>query len=304
MHEEPIYEPIDGILTDLGDAQVVPPKWIIKDLLPSGLVFLGAPPKAGKSTIEMAMSLLVAGLPCRAFPPQLSEVPNPGTVLGFSYEATAGELRHMCKEGLLIDPPNNRSILIADNPWMFRLDEENGLAKLLYWLAELKPRLCFLDPLRDFHNLEEKDSGGMNRILRPIQRWAKDNDACMLVVHHTKKKDEGDYNANDLRGTGAIFGIADGVLMITKKSNGLVNFNATFKRAQGWDRTIKIAAYEHAQDESVEKLGDIEENVLKLLNAGASGPQTIGKQLGIGKARAEVAIATLIRVGRYELDSD
>lgn len=288
-------EPVAGTFTDLGEAEIIPPRWVIQDLLPTGLVFLGAPPKAGKSTLEMAMCMLVAGLPCKALPPHLSIVPETGCVMGFSYEASAGELRHMCRYGLLIDPPNDKRVLIADDPWLFRLDDPGGSAKLLYWLEERKPKLCFLDPLRDFHNLEEKDSGGMNRILRPIQRWAKAHDSCMLVVHHTKKKDEGDYNANDLRGTGAIFGIADGVLMLTKKQHGLVTINATFKRGEGWDRTIKIATYEHAAEGGSEKLGDLEEKVLKLLQGGASGAAAIGEQLKIGPNRAAQAIAALKR---------
>lgn len=293
---EPI-EPLEGTFTDIGESEMIPPSWVITDLLPAGLVFLGAPPKAGKSTLEMAMTLLVAGLPCKALPPFISQVPRTGTVLGFSYEATAGELRHMCKHGLLIDPPNDKRILIADDPWLFRLDDDDGPRKLLYWLNERRPRLCFLDPLRDFHNLEERDSGGMNRILRPIQRWAKENDSCMLVVHHTTKKPEGDYNANDLRGTGAIFGIADGVLMLTKKADGMVTIDATFKRAQGWNRTIKISSYEYANEPSTEKLGNVEEQVLKLYNAGLKEPQAIGYQLKVGTTRANNAIEALKRNG-------
>ncbi len=298
MTEHETLEPIDGIFTDIGEAEIIPPKWVITDLLPTGLVFVGAPPKAGKSTLEMAMTLLVSGLPCKALPDSLSQVPQHGSVLGFSYEATAGELRHMCKVGLLCDPPNDRRILIADDPWLFRLDDADGPTKLLFWLNERRPKLCFLDPLRDFHNLEEKDSGGMNRILRPIQKWAKENDSCMLVVHHTKKKDgEESYNANDLRGTGAIFGIADGVLMLTKKTAGLVTINATFKRAASWERTIKIASYEYATEGGSERLGDVEEQVALLLRGGASGSEAIAKQLKITKQRVEQAIAALKRNG-------
>lgn len=287
---------IDEVFTDLGEAELIPPKWVIKDLLPTGLVFLGAPPKSGKSTLEMIMSLLAAGVPCQALPPSLSVVENPGVVLGWSYEASAGELRHMCEEGLGVKVPNNRSILIADNPWAYRLDDDGGQA-MLGWLNAKMPVLAWLDPLRDFHNLEEKDSGSINRLLRPLQRWAKDHDCCFLVVHHTKKKDEGDYTANDLRGTGAIFGIADAVLMLTPKGNAMTHIKAVFKRAPSWERTIKIAAYDNLGAVPTEQLGDVEKLILNLLAGGAPNLESIAKQLKVGKLRVIEGCRALERAG-------
>jgi hypothetical protein len=288
---------IDEVFTDLGSAELVEVDWLIKDLLPSGLIIMGAPPKAGKSTFEMAMSLLVAGLPCKALPSFMGDVVKRGVVAGWSYEATAGELKHMCEVGLGVAVPADRSILIADNPWLFRLDDEDGLSRLLGWLDKINPMLAWLDPLRDFHVLEEKDSGQMNRLLRPLQAWAKDHGSAVLVVHHTKKKDEGDFTANDLRGSNAIFGIADGVLMLTPKGHGMTNIKATFKRAQGWDRTIRIASYEYLTEGAWEHLGDVENKTLKLIEGGAPNLEAIATQLKVGKSRIVQALAALERAG-------
>ena len=79
----------------------------------------------------------------------------------------------MAEAGMLAPVTNDFSLLISDDPFNFRLDDEDGLKRMMGWLEALKPRLVFLDPLRDFHSVEEKDSGPMNRLLRPLQQWAK-----------------------------------------------------------------------------------------------------------------------------------
>ncbi len=284
---------IHGVFTDLGTAQQVPPNWIIKDLLPPGLVFIGAPPKSFKSTFEMAMAALVAGLPCKVLPESLSQVINGGPVMGFSAEATAGELRHMMEVGLNVKVPANESILICDEPFAWRLDDPGGMEQLLGWLNDRDPRLCFIDPLRDFHSVEEKDSGGMNRLLRPLQRWAKENDSCILVVHHTKKKEDtsAGYNPDDLRGSGALFGIADGVLMLTPKGEGNLEIRATFKRAEGWVKQLKLAAYGSAQV-STEILNEVEQLCLDGVKAGGTVDE-IQSQLRVPMHRVQAMIMKL-----------
>lgn len=291
------------VFTCLGEAEIIPPKWLIKDLLPPGLVFIGAPPKAGKSTFEMILTLLVSGHQCAALPPYLSVVEQSGTVIGFSYEATAGELRHMCEEGLGTMVKDDKSILIADDPWLFRLDDVDGAARLMGWLEERKPKMCFLDPLRDFHSLDEKDSGDMIRLLRPLQRWAKDHDSALVVVHHTKKKEEGDYTPNDLRGSSAIFGAADAVIIMTPKPDGMTTISATFKRAASWERTIRIASYGAAAMQPEEGLDDVARDVLKLLRGGATSQDGIAKQLKLRRQRVTEAIALLEQVGLLTRDA-
>jgi hypothetical protein len=300
-HDEPIH-PIDGVFTDLFAADMEPPKWIIKDLLPPGLVFVGAPPKAGKSTLEMAIALLVAGFDCKVLPPFLSQVVEPGRVVGFSAEATAGELRHMAEVGLKVKGQPNGALVICDDPFKWRLDDPDGLSNLMFWLQELKPRLVFIDPLRDFHSLEEKDSGQMNRLLRPLQRWAKETDGCVMVIHHTKKKQGDDdrdagFTPDDLRGTGALFGIADAVLMVTPAREGYVRMHATFKRAQGWQREFMVASYEHAGKQAAEKLGDVERLVVEAVRTGARNDVQIGKLVHAALPRIRDALAVLKRNG-------
>lgn len=274
MHNEAPY-PIDGYFTDLAEADISPPFWVIDNILPAGIVFLAGPPKTMKSTLEMAFSLAVAGVRAEVLPADMTQVRRPGTVMGLSAEASAGELRHMVEHGMKVQMPADRRIVIADDPWQFRLDDPEAQQGLMFWLKERRPRLFWLDPLRDFHNLEERDSGGMNRLLRPVQQWAKENGCCFLVVHHTRKKsneDKTDYDAGDMRGTTALFGIADGVIMVTPRQGGKLYLKGTYKRGAEWERTITLNTW--GMDDSTEQarqltgaLDEVEKAVLASLHA-------------------------------------
>jgi hypothetical protein len=291
-------EPLDvhGVFTDLGTAERVPPKWVIKDLLPEGMVVLAGPPKTYKSTIELVMVLLASGKECKALPEQYAPV-RTGRVVMFSYEATAGELRYIAETDIGTKIPADESILIADDPFLFRLDDPDGIQKLLSWLDELKPLLVCLDPLRDFHSMDENDSGAIVRALRPLQRWAKANEACALLVHHTKKRDEGNNTHNDWRGTSALLGMVDGCLTITRKGDETILLSAAFKRGETYQRTINLSVYKRVGQSAEEEVGELEKAVLKLLKAGAPDVKSIARQIRTAKGHVVECLRTLQRNG-------
>ena len=237
----------DHWFEDLWDAEMEPPKWVIEGVLPTGIVFMVAPPKSYKSTVEMAWSLVVAGEKVDALPAELLKVPEAGIVIGASIEATPGELRYMVEQGMGVKGGIHGRVRLLRDPWQFRLDDPGILTKLLRLLNEKRPKLFWLDPLRDFHSLDEVDAGEMNRLLRPLQKWAKENDSCVLVVHHTRKRSGGDeernLKADDARGTSAMFGLADGLIVLTPKGKGRVHFDVTLKRGASWERTVQLKVW-------------------------------------------------------------
>ncbi len=300
-------EPIAGVFTELARASVIPPKWIIKNLIPVGLSVIGAPPKALKSTFMMAVCMLIAGVKTKVLPDDMASVDLAGRIMGFSYEASAGELLHMCEEGLGVTVPDDGSIIIADSPWDFQLDDEHGLRDLLFWLDEFKPRLVFIDPLAEAHTLDEKDAREMIRILRPLHRWAKENDAAIVIVHHTRKRGvseevAGAHTAADLRGSSAIFGKMDGVLIFTPHTDtpGLITIDAKFTRGKSWIRNVQFAAYGESGHKAVvsEVLDDVARMTLKLLRAGVSSHDALASSCGIGKKRLNLALDVLVRLGK------
>lgn len=237
----------DDHFEDLWDADIEPPKFVVDGLLPTGITFMVAPPKTYKSTVEMALTLAVAGEPCTALPPDMLRVEETGIVIGASIEASPGELRYMVEQGMGVASGVHGRVRLLKDPWQFRLDDPGILHKLLALLDRKKPKLFWIDPLRDFHTLDEVDAGEMNRLLRPLQRWAKRNDASVLVVHHTRKRAGGDDSRNlssdDARGTSAMFGLADGLIVLTPKGKNKVHFGVTLKRGESWEKTIQLSIW-------------------------------------------------------------
>jgi RecA-family ATPase len=233
----------------LGEAEIEPPEWVIKGLLPTGITFLVGPPKSMKSTIEMAFSMMVAGQQCEVLPPDLRDVPDPGIVVGMSAEASPGELRYMVERGFGAAPRDDRSVLLFADPWSFRLDDPGAMARLLGMLSSVSAKLFWLDPLVDFHSVDEKDAGEMNRLLRPLQRWAKANRAAALIVHHTRKLGASDEDRNlrasDARGSSSIFGLADGLITLTGRSGApnRVHMDVVIKRGTSWSRTVDLKVW-------------------------------------------------------------
>lgn len=294
---------LDGWFSDLSQATLDPPEWVIENVLPTGITFMVGPPKTLKSTIEMAFSLLVAGQECDVLPPDLSRVPEPGHVLGLSAEATAGELRFMAERGFRVTITAPHVIAIADDPWAFRLDDPGALTRLLDVLDSVKPRLVWLDPLRDFHELDEQDSGPMQRLLRPVQRWAKSQRAAFLVVHHTRKLGSGEdrnLKASDARGTSALFGLADGLITLTPKGEGTVHMDVVTKRGSPWERTVKLRVWGGADKPTV-LVDGVARQVLEALASGMTQAQ-VAAHLGVGTATVSRRVAQLKELGALTPD--
>lgn len=288
-----------GVWSDLGSAVKRPPQWVVEGILPAGITFLAGPPKSMKSTVEMALALSAAGVEHTALPEDLRHCAEPGHVLIWSAEANAGELRQMVEDGFGAQVPDDGRILIADEPFQWRLDDPGAVKKMLEWLEYFRPRLFCIDPLRDFHDFDERESGPMNRLLRPLQRWAKDHGSALLVVHHARKlgTDEQDRNltAGDLRGTSALFGLADGVIVLTPKGRAGIHFNVVVKRGVPWERTIKLGAWQEAATEKVDAK-TVEVHDMLLVSPDASA-DVLAAQAKMSKVEVLASMAALRRIG-------
>lgn len=295
---EPLL-PVDGMFTDLFEAIMEPPAWIIKDLLPKGLTLILGPPKlAEKSTMATAMALLVAGIPCRVLPTWLSQVDRDGPVLVFSSEATAGELRHMVEEGMgvLTAEEHTGAIHVADDPGSWRLDDPRASEQLMYWISKMNPRLVVIDVFRDFHSMDEKESAAISRMLRPVRKWAKDTDSSVLLVHHVRKLAEGqsEYTQEDARGSSALIGMADGIIVISPKDDGTKLISTTFKRAGSAKMHIQFGTWGKAAREI---LGEHDKRVIKALEAGATSADDLASGLKMAKQAVLASLAKLRRNG-------
>ena len=194
---EPLV-PIQGAFTDIGKAERQSPVWVIENVLPTGLVLLNGPEKdAYKTTLLLGFAALVAKWPCAAFPADwVAKCHGPSML--FLYEDSAGEARYIVEKGMGVKTQPDESILIADEPDTWRLDDEDALDQMFYWLNERKPVLVGLDPFINFHSIDEKDAGPMIRLISPLRRWAKQNGAVFIICHHPRKQLESGHDYSDL----------------------------------------------------------------------------------------------------------
>lgn len=297
-------DPIESVFTDVGSADPEDPKWVVKNILPTGITFLAGPPKSYKSTVELALCLTACGVENEVLPADLSQVDgDPGIVMGLSMEAMPGVLRHTALHGFGVNIPDDGRFLVISDPWKFRLDQRANVNELLGWAERIKPRILFIDPLRNCHSLDEKDSGEMVHMLQPLQQYAMQNDMALLIVHHSRKGsgEKGEprnMTADDMRGSSALFGMADAVLTLTGKGVGVVHIDAILKRGEQWQRTIQLGIWGKEQNEAIDSTT---RDVFECIKEGMSWSKT-AETLHISKSKVGDSVAILKRMGALASD--
>lgn len=91
--------------------------------------------------------------------------------------------------------------------------DDSEVSLLLIALDDLpeRPTLVVIDTLaRCFGAESENDTHAMNRFVASIERIKRDTGACVLVLHHLAK------NTGSVRGSGALTGAADTVLVVER----------------------------------------------------------------------------------------
>ncbi|MFT3866810.1 MAG: AAA family ATPase [Solirubrobacterales bacterium] len=292
-----LYEPLDAVFQDVGDAEIVPPEWVIENMIPVGLTFYVGPPKSFKSAALFSLCLETVGVPTGVLPADLRVVRKKGLVLGLSAEASAGVLRHDAREGFGVEIPSDGRLRVCNDPWRFRLDSKTDQKELLAWCDEVKPSILFIDPLRNLHNVEENDAGAMVAVLQPFQHYAVKNKMAVVCIHHVTKLEEGSTaKASNMRGTSALLGLADGALAFTRKGgtdSTTVHIDALFKRAPAWERTIDLGIWGNRAQEKVDQTC---KDTLRYLKEGVAQGE-IAKKLGVGKSKVLAAVQQLRRLG-------
>lgn len=300
-----INDPIESVFTDVGSAEPEEPKWVVKNILPTGITFLAGPPKSYKSTVELALCLTACGVENTVLPPDFCKVEGePGIVMGLSMEAMPGVLRHTAMHGFGVQVPDDGRFLVVSDPWKFRLDQRQNVDELIGWAERLHPRILFIDPLRNCHSLDEKDSGEMVHMLQPLQQYAIKHDMALLVVHHSRKGsgEKGEprnMTADDMRGSSALFGMADAVLTLTGKGVGLVHVDAILKRGEPWQRTIQLGIWGKDSNESIDSTT---RQVFDHIQEGMSWAK-IAETMHISKSKVSECVQVLRRMKVLDEDN-
>lgn len=172
-------------------------------LVPGNVTILAGKPKAGKSTLAMALAGAI-GSNADSF---LGQRVNGGPVLYVAEEASS-TLAHKL-------PGGDVHLLTRDLAWPAPSWEE--LIELTRREAQrVKAVAVFIDTLAHWAGLgheREKDAGAAQATMRPLLGLARDGLAVGLV-HHARKG--GGEDGEGLRGSGALAGAADVILELER----------------------------------------------------------------------------------------
>lgn len=177
--------------------------------LPLGSVgMIAAPGSTGKSFLLLSLAVSVA-TGTSIFPGWAlnhAQANKPAKVLMFFGEDPP-DILHNRLYALLQSPwvqaSSRRAALIKDNlevrsmvgrptalternrarEWM-RSDIAKEISE---YMLEHTPRLVCIDPLRQFHTMDENDSGDMTQLIQNLQTMAHDAQSTLIFNHHTNK---------------------------------------------------------------------------------------------------------------------
>lgn len=226
-------------LVPLSTVSPKPPKWVLPGVLVPGLNVLAAPPKTYKSTLILNMvAAITEQLAIQGSKDKKMVAAKKGTVIYAAAEQSPGTLRRMYEERVTKKKMRdgvNWDFAVLKDPLRWQIDEHDHEHDWKELLRDMKPTVAIIDPLINFHNQDENDPR-MIRPLIPLREEVLKYGGALVVVHHTRKEQDngkgggspgGDFGK--IRGTSALWGMADGGIMMRILNSGSVNVSGNFK---------------------------------------------------------------------------
>lgn len=102
---------------------------------------------------------------------------------------------------------SDREIFICSEQEM-KIDQENGLKKIIDCVKKNGIKLVILDPLIALHDSDENTATGMQKVMNGAKKITNAG-ATVLIIHHHKKNEEGNNPSHHIRGSSAIHGAID-----------------------------------------------------------------------------------------------
>ncbi len=202
---------------NLRSRQFAPIQHIVPGLIPDGLTLLASRPKLGKSWL--VLDLCIA---CAAGDVTLGTVrPPQGDVLYLALEDTARRLqRRMARLRPGADDAWPERLTFATD---WRRTDAGGLLDIAAWCGSVpSPRLVVVDTLEKIRPLASGLFGSSDhRALAGLHDLASARGLAIVVVHHDRKQGSDDP-LDTVRGTLALVGAADTVLVLKRRAGGPV----------------------------------------------------------------------------------
>jgi Bifunctional DNA primase/polymerase, N-terminal/AAA domain len=231
-------------LADLLEKTFPIPQWLIRDLIPEGLVFFVGSPKSSKTYLAYSLALSLA-LETLEQKPWLGHYPilNPGPVVYITLEDDEADSWQRVKELM----PGLTSV--ARNRFLFHhgfelppLGPELITALETQVIEPYRPSLIVLDPISYLYAPTRKGAdqfSDVKEMLLPLRWMAKNNHCTLLGIDHRRKKSAEDVDIFETTyGSNAKIAVADALLMIVREATE-VTIHTRVRKAQ--DQTLTLA---------------------------------------------------------------
>lgn len=192
------------------------PEFYIQDILPKlGIMLLFGSPKAGKSWLVEDMGYCIAtGNDWLGFRTEQART----LIVQFEISPLAyyWRLRSMSRHFEL-----QESMLYEASPGLMYIDEEENFNRLAAAVREIQPKVIILDCLAACFGGDENDSRDMATLIRNISQLRTENEASIVLVHHTRKTPSLSSFAEMARGQSRLAGWVDTLVYMAHQPSGI-----------------------------------------------------------------------------------
>lgn len=222
-----------------------PPEWVIPGMLVPGLNLMVGEPKTFKTfNVMRTISWCLNGTPIPELPEKYRKLKaRKGPCVYMNGEQSVRSLKWIYETRVtrkkMQAQVRDWTWVMPESPLRWQLDTYEDAYDPLRFMETWNPVIHVYDPLVAFHSIDE-NSPLLIRPILPLKEWAIKHGCALVVVHHLNKPKDvesagrGDFNR--IRGTGALWGAADGASILTKRDGGLVDVRSEFKefKAHSW----------------------------------------------------------------------
>ncbi len=198
--------------------------WLIEGILPAAAqVVVYAQPRAFKTFIVLGMiSAVVTGEPFCDF-----EIKQRGSAVYFALEGKGGARKRVKAALMGVASEDRRKVLVVEHP--FRMPDTSKAhwdqlrLELRRFVKDQGPlRLLVIDTFARFSEVEENNSTQISRLLHELQVVIDETGATVIVVHHAGKPTRSKKAREKMRGSSALTGAADAVILVERNDDSLL----------------------------------------------------------------------------------
>lgn len=215
------------------------PAFYVQDILPKqGVMLLYGSPKVKKSWLVQHMGFCISvGEEWLGFRTEQARVLL--AQFEISPIAYAWRLRDMAGHFEL-----QSQMLYETSPMLMYLDEPENFNRFRAMVGELQPKVIVLDCLAACFGGDENDSRDIARFIEGVNELKTENDASVIIVHHTNKNLLPSSSVDRARGHSRLAGFVDTLVYMVEQPSGIqLQFKARQSTRELYNLNIQFEDY-------------------------------------------------------------